>query len=220
LVRQANRAYIGVLMSNFSGVEDPMGKEEAGQVRDSAMVRSMLRDAGYSEKAVNYYLETPHLGVIENADQVSEMTGTCGDTIKVYLKIENERISDVKYQIMGCPGSISAAMAAGDLVRNRTVDEALALNDGDVFQFLEEIPVKKHHCIQLAVKALLGAIKTYRDGDATDDQVLKAGIPTGHGRRGKDGDDGTTCCGTPKGQGDCTTAGACCGKAVSLVEKE
>ena len=94
-----------------------MGKEQAGQVRDTATMRSMLRDAGYSDKAVSYYLETPHLGIIEDADQVSEMTGTCGDTIKVYLKIENDCIADVKYQIMGCPGSISAAMAAGDLVR-------------------------------------------------------------------------------------------------------
>ena len=118
-----------------------MAKEQAGEARDSAGMRSMLREAGYSDKAVSYYLETPHLGIIENADQVSEMTGTCGDTIKVYLKIEKDRIADVKYQIMGCPGSISAAMAAGDLVRGRTVDEALALNDGDVFNFLEEIPV-------------------------------------------------------------------------------
>ena len=180
-------------------------------------MRSMLRDAGYSEKAVNYYLETPHLGIIENADQVSEMTGTCGDTIKVFLKIENERIADVKYQIMGCPGSISAAMAAGDLVRGKTVDEALALNDGHVFQFLEEIPVKKHHCIQLAVKALLAAIQNYRNGDSGSDQVLKAGIPTGRGRRQEGGDPGVGCCGSPKGEGDCEAAGACCGKS-GIVE--
>jgi nitrogen fixation NifU-like protein len=201
-------------------VEEAMGKEEAGQVRDSAMVRSMLRDAGYSEKAVNYYLETPHLGIIENADQVSEMTGTCGDTIKVYLRIENDRIGDVKYQIMGCPGSISAAMAAGDLVRGKTVAEALALNDGDVFHFLEEIPVKKHHCIQLAVKALLLAIQSYRDGNGTGDQVVKAGIPTGHGRHRHKSDDGVACCGAPKGQGDCETAGACCGKSITVLAKE
>jgi nitrogen fixation NifU-like protein len=214
-----NRAAIGHLKAATWGVEEAMGKEEAGQVRDTAMVRSMLRDAGYSEKAVNYYLETPHLGVIENADQVSEMTGTCGDTIKVYLKIENDRISDVKYQIMGCPGSISAAMAAGDLVRGRTVDEALALNDGDVFHYLEEIPVKKHHCIQLAVKALIGAIQSYRDGSTGGDQIVKAGIATGHGRRGQDADESVACCGAPKGQGDCESAGACCGKGISGMGK-
>lgn len=195
-----------------------MGKEQAGQVRESAALRSMLRDAGYSEKAVNYYLETPHLGIIENADQVSEMTGTCGDTIKVYLKIENERIADVKYQIMGCPGSISAAMAAGDLVRGRTVDEALALNDGDVFHFLEEIPVKKHHCIQLAVKALLAAIQSYSENSGDRDQVVKAGIPTGHGRT-KTGDDAVACCGAAKGEGDCDAAGACCAKTIGIEKK-
>ena len=193
-----------------------MGKEQAGQVRDSATLRSMLRDAGYSEKAVNYYLETPHLGIIENADQVSEMTGTCGDTIKVYLKIENDRIGDVKYQIMGCPGSISAAMAAGDLVRGKSVDEALALNDGDVFNYLEEIPVKKHHCIQLAVKALIGAIQTYRDENGSGDQVVKAGIPTGHGRNKKGADANIACCGNQKGQGECATAGNCCGKTIGI----
>jgi len=193
-----------------------MSKEQAGQVRDSTMMRSMLRNAGYSEKAVDYYLETPHLGIIENADQVSEMTGTCGDTIKVYLKIEKHRIADVKYQIMGCPGSISAAMAAGDLVRGRTVDEALALNDGDVFNLLEEIPVKKHHCIQLSVKALLGAIQTYRDGNDGGDQVVKAGIPTGHGRNRKEKGGGEACCGAPKGEGDCENSGSFCGLSITI----
>jgi len=195
-----------------------MGKEQAGQVRDTATMRSMLRDAGYSDKAVSYYLETPHLGIIEDADQVSEMTGTCGDTIKVYLKIENDCIADVKYQIMGCPGSISAAMAAGDLVRGKTIDEALALNDGDVFNFLEEIPVKKHHCIQLSVKALLGAIQTYRDGNNGGDHVVQAGIPTGRGRHhAKDGDN-TACCGAQKGKRDCEAAGTCCAKAITIEE--
>lgn len=196
-----------------------MAKEQAGQVRDSAMMRSMLRNAGYSEKAVNYYLETPHLGIIENADQVSEMTGTCGDTIKVYLKIEDGCIGDVKYQIMGCPGSISAAMAAGDLVRGRTVDEALALNDGDVFQFLEEIPVKKHHCIQLAVKALLAAIQGYREAHGDSDQIVKAGIPTGHGRRRQGGETGPGCCAATKGEGNCDAGGGCCAKAQLITGK-
>jgi nitrogen fixation NifU-like protein len=196
-----------------------MAKEQAGQVRDSATMRAMLRNAGYSEKAVNYYLETPHLGIIEDADQVSEMTGTCGDTIKVYLKIENACIADVKYEIMGCPGSISAAMAAGDLVRGKTIDEALALNDGDVFQFLEEIPVKKHHCIQLAVKALLASIKGYRESNGDSDQIVKAGIPTGHGRR-RNGDAALACCGAPKGEGNCESGGTCCGKAPLVEGRE
>ena len=196
-----------------------MGKEQAGEARDSAMMRSMLREAGYSDKAISYYLETPHLGIIENADQISEMTGTCGDTIKVYLKIENDRIADVKYQIMGCPGSISAAMAAGDLVRGRTVDEALALNDGDVFNFLEEIPVKKHHCIQLSVKALLSAIQTYRDGNGGGDQVVRAGIPTGHGRNREGEGENKACCGTQRGEGACETAGSCCGKGIPIERR-
>ena len=188
-----------------------MAKEQAGQVRDNAMVRSMLREAGYSEKAVAYYLETPHLGAIENADQVSEMTGTCGDTIKVYLKIEDHRIDDVKYQIMGCPGSISAAMAAGDLVRGKSIEAALALNDGDVFSYLEEIPAKKHHCIQLAVKALLGAIEAYRDGNGNRDKVVEAGIPTGHGRHHQDSGLNAPCYARHNGGSPGKGLGGCCG---------
>lgn len=95
------------------------------------------------------------MGHIENADQISEKIGSCGDTMKVYLKVdENEIIDDVRYEITGCAGAISAAMAAVDLVKGKTLDEALIINDGDVFKVLENIPEKKHHCIQLAVKTM------------------------------------------------------------------
>ena len=125
--------------------------------------RKMLSDAGYAEPAINYFIEKKYMGHIENADQVSEKIGSCGDTMKVYLKINGDNIiKDVRYEITGCAGAISAAMAAVDLVKGKTIEEALAMNDGDVFNVLENIPEKKHHCIQLAVKTMHKGIEEFR----------------------------------------------------------
>jgi nitrogen fixation NifU-like protein len=126
-------------------------------------IKDMLAAAGYSAKAIKYYTEKPYMGTLPDADQCSEMTGSCGDTMEVYLKVEGNIIRDVRYQVMGCAGAVSAAMAAVDIVKGKTISEAKRLTDGDVFRLLEEIPVKKHHCIQLAVKTLLKALGEYEE---------------------------------------------------------
>jgi len=133
-------------------------------IATSGAERKMLSDAGYADPAINYYLEKKYMGHIENADQVSENVGSCGDTMKIYLKIDNQKvIKDARYEITGCAGAISAAMAAVDLVKGKTLDEALKINDGDVFKVLENIPEKKHHCIQLAVKTMHKGILDYKE---------------------------------------------------------
>ena len=80
----------------------------------------------------------------------------------VYLKVAHGKVTDVMYQVMGCAGAVSAAMAAVDLVKGEKVEDARNLEDGDIFRVLEDIPVKKHHCIQLAVKALHKTIDAYQ----------------------------------------------------------
>jgi nitrogen fixation NifU-like protein len=135
------------------------------ETRSSDAERKMLSEAGYADPAINYYLEKKYMGSIENADQVSEKVGSCGDIMKVYLKVdENKIIDDVRYEITGCAGAISAAMAAVDLVKGKTLDDALKINDGDVFTVLENIPEKKHHCIQLAVKTMHQGIEELKSG--------------------------------------------------------
>ena len=124
-------------------------------------VRKMLAEAGYSQRAIQYYIEKPYMGSIPDAELKSEMTGTCGDTMGVYVKMNNGTIADAKYEVLGCAGAISAAMAAVDLIKGRSLEYARGLNDGDIFTVLEEIPVKKHHCIQLAVKTLHKAIDEF-----------------------------------------------------------
>ena len=79
---------------------------------DANDIRSLLLGSGYSEKAINYFIEKKNMGSLPDADQVSELTGTCGDTMKVYLKVEDGRIKDAKIQVLGCPGAVASAMAA------------------------------------------------------------------------------------------------------------
>lgn len=118
----------------------------------------MLAASGYSRTAIKYYIEKPHMGEISTPDLQSEMTGTCGDTMCIFIQMENGLIKDAKYQVMGCAGAVSSAMAIVDLIKGRDLEYARSIDDGTVFKVLKEIPVKKHHCIQLAVKTLHKAI--------------------------------------------------------------
>jgi nitrogen fixation NifU-like protein len=129
--------------------------------QDAETLREMLRGSGYADKAIDYYLERKNMGVLENADQVSELTGHCGDTMKVYLKVKDGRVEDLRYQVLGCPGAIASAMAAVELVRGKTLAEAKKLKDGDIFKEIVDLPDQKQHCIRLSVKALQKVIDDY-----------------------------------------------------------
>lgn len=139
-----------------------MNQQQSAESAGAAAVHKMLAESGYSDKAIAYYIEKPYMGVIPDADQSSHMTGTCGDTMGIYLKIEKGIIKDARYEVMGCAGAVSAAMAAVDLIKGKSIEEARSLNDGDIFRVLQEIPAKKHHCIQLAVKTLKKALDEYQ----------------------------------------------------------
>ena len=128
---------------------------------DAASVREMLYCSGYSGTAIDYYLNKPNMGSLPDADQVAEITGPCGDTMKVYLKFEEGKIKDAKYQVLGCPGAVAAAMAAVDMIKGKTITEALTLKDRDIYRTLEEIPEQKQHCIRLAVKTLQKALEDF-----------------------------------------------------------
>lgn len=131
---------------------------------DAASVREMLSGAGYSDEAIEYYIEKRHAGALVDASHISEMTGTCGDTMKIFLKVDQNIITDAKYQVLGCPGAVTAAMAAVELIKGKSLEHARTINDGHIFRMLKEIPAKKHHCIQLAVKILNKALDEYHSG--------------------------------------------------------
>ncbi len=135
---------------------------QAATSAETEAIEAMLTASGYSKTAINYYINKPHMGQIPDADIISEMTGTCGDTMGIYIKMDNGVVGDAKYQVMGCAGAISAAMAVVDLIKGKDLDYARSIDDGTVYKVLQEIPVKKHHCIQLAVKTLHKALDTHR----------------------------------------------------------
>lgn len=119
---------------------------------------------GFSDIAIKYYTEKPYWGVLPDADLTAEMIGSCGDSMTIYIKVARDVITDIRFLVLGCVGAVSAAMAVGDLIKGRPLREARAINDADVFRVLEEIPVNKHHCIQLAVKTLHAALDAYGVG--------------------------------------------------------
>jgi nitrogen fixation protein NifU and related proteins len=135
---------------------------------DSNDIRGLLSGSGYSEKAINYFIEKKNMGSLSDADQVSELTGTCGDTMKIYLKVEEGRIKDAKIQVLGCPVAVASAMAAIDIIKGKTLDEVQGLMDRDIFLMLEDIPDQKTHCIRLTNKTIQKAIEEYRSNNGTN----------------------------------------------------
>lgn len=134
--------------------------QESTQAESGEMLTA-LTNTGYSEVAARYYIEKPHMGSLPDADQVAEFVGSCGDTMKIYLNFDGDTIKEAKYEVLGCAGAISAAMAAVDIITGKSIDFAKSINDGTIFNVLENIPEKKHHCIQLAVKTLHKALENY-----------------------------------------------------------
>ncbi|MDY6837441.1 MAG: iron-sulfur cluster assembly scaffold protein [Thermodesulfobacteriota bacterium] len=142
-----------------------MSDDHALDIQDTAAVKEILSGSGYSDKAISYYLNRPNLGTLSDADQVSELTGPCGDTMKVYLKVGQGRIEDAKVQVLGCPGAVASAMVAMELAKGKTIEEAHAIKDRDIYRVLEEVPDQKQHCIRLSIKALQKALEEYARGN-------------------------------------------------------
>ena len=120
-----------------------MSDKQIHESSNTAQIETMLASSGYSDRAIRYFIEKPNMGTIPNADHVSEMTGSCGDTMSVCIKVEEGVIREVKYQVLGCPGAVASAMAAADLIKGKTLEEACKLNDGDVFRLLQRNPGEK-----------------------------------------------------------------------------
>ena len=142
-----------------------MSEENISINNDIITTKEMLSGSGYSDKAIQYYLDKRNMGELDDATQISELTGHCGDTMKIFLKIDEGIIHDAKIQVLGCPGAIASAMAAMDMIKGKTLDDALKVTDRDIFLELEEIPDQKQHCIRLTNKTIEKAINDYRSGN-------------------------------------------------------
>ena len=118
----------------------------------------------YSEKVMDHFRNPRNVGEIENADGVGEVgNAKCGDIMKMYLKIEDGVIVDVKFETFGCGSAIATSSMATELIKGKRVDEALALTNQAVVEALDGLPAHKIHCSVLAEEAVRAAIKDYYD---------------------------------------------------------
>ncbi|MBW1681105.1 MAG: iron-sulfur cluster assembly scaffold protein [Deltaproteobacteria bacterium] len=122
----------------------------------------MLSESGYSDKAIAYFQARENIGCIENADQITEVTGPCGDTMKISLSINKDRIMDAKIQVLGCPGAVASGSAVVDLAKGMSLDEAENVDMDQLYRELEKMPDQKVHCARLAIKTLQKAVQQYR----------------------------------------------------------
>lgn len=118
----------------------------------------------YSEKVLDHFSNPRNVGEIENADGVGEIgNAKCGDIMKMYLDIENDVIKDVKFETFGCGSAIASSSIATEMIKGKTIDEALALTNKDVVDALGGLPAHKLHCSVLAEEAIKSAVKDYYD---------------------------------------------------------
>ena len=118
----------------------------------------------YSEKVMDHFRNPRNVGTIENADGVGEVgNAKCGDIMKIYLKIKDDIIEDVKFETFGCGSAIASSSMATELIKGKPVSEALALTNKAVVEALDGLPAHKSHCSVLAEEAIKAALKDFYD---------------------------------------------------------
>lgn len=127
----------------------------------------------YSKKVMEHF-ESPHnVGVIEDANGIGEIgNAKCGDIMKMYLKIENDIIVDVKFKTYGCASAIATSSIATDMIKGQPVKEALKLTNKAVVEALDGLPAVKIHCSVLAEQAIKAAIADYYKRQGIDPEPI------------------------------------------------
>jgi len=117
----------------------------------------------YSDKVIKHFKNPHNQGTIKDADAVGEKGNVgCGDVMRIYLKVENDIIKDVKFETFGCAAAIAVTSAMTDIVKGKTLDEALAVTKDNIVEDLGGLPAPKIHCSMLGVDALHEAIMKYK----------------------------------------------------------
>ena len=132
----------------------------------------------YSEKVMDHFKNPRNVGSIENADGVGQVgRAKCGDIMKMYLKIEDDTIVDVKFETFGCGSAIASSSMATELIMGKKLSDALALTNKAVVEALDGLPTHKIHCSVLAEEAIKSAVQDYYDknGIEYDPELFKKG---------------------------------------------
>ena len=123
----------------------------------------------YSEKVMDHFRNPRNLGVIEDADGVGEVgNAKCGDIMKIYLKIDDDVITDVKFETFGCGSAIASSSMATEMIKGKQLSEALELTNKAVTEALDGLPAHKLHCSVLAEEAIKAAVQNYYEKNGID----------------------------------------------------
>lgn len=116
----------------------------------------------YSEKVMDHFMNPRNVGELENPDGVGQVgNAKCGDIMKVFIKVEDNRIVDVKFKTFGCGAAIATSSISTEMVKGRTLEEALHITNKAVAEALDGLPPVKMHCSVLAEEAIKAAIEDY-----------------------------------------------------------
>lgn len=118
----------------------------------------------YTETVMDHFKNPRNVGSMENADGIGEVgNAKCGDIMKIYLKIENDVITDVKFETFGCGSAIASSSVATEMIKGKSISDALSLTNREVVDALGGLPAHKLHCSVLAEEAIKSAVKDYYD---------------------------------------------------------
>ena len=117
----------------------------------------------YSEKAIDRFRNPKYGGEMKDADAVGEIGNVvCGDIIKVYIKVKDDKITDIKFQTYGCVAAIASSDMLCELVVGKKIDEVYKMTHQDLVKSLDDLPPVKYHCSMMGMDALKKAIENYR----------------------------------------------------------
>ena len=118
----------------------------------------------YSEKVMDHFMNPRNVGKIDEADGVGEVgNAKCGDIMKIYIKVDNNIITDVKFNTFGCGSAIASSSMATEMIKGKSLDDALELTNKAVAEALDGLPAHKMHCSVLAEEAIKAAIDDYKE---------------------------------------------------------
>lgn len=116
----------------------------------------------YSEKVMDHFQNPRNLGKMDDADGIGEVgNATCGDIMKIYIKVEDDIITDVKFNTFGCGSAIATSSMATEMIKGKSIKDALALSNKAVVEALDGLPANKIHCSVLAEEAVKAAVSDY-----------------------------------------------------------
>jgi len=127
----------------------------------------------YSDKVLDHFSNPRNVGELQDANGIGEVgSPACGDIMRMYIKVENNHISDISFKTFGCGAAVATSSMATELIKGKTIDEALKLTNQAVVEALEGLPPVKIHCSVLAEQAVKSAIADYYTRQGVDPEPL------------------------------------------------